>query len=225
MVIRRVHVPLLAPADVIPHLGAPHHWKEGRSAKLLIDQWWAANGLPRSVRAMLDQAEAWRGAVLLDAFAERCTSLEDGRPSPSQSDLLAVLGLGSGLGVLSIEAKVDEGFDKTVDQWFGGGGEGKAVRLTKLTERLGLRTGEIAALRYQLLHRTAAALIEAQRYRASHAAMIVQSWSADLDGYDDFCAFVEAIGVTAPTVGALSDPVLIDGVAIRLGWSDETAKA
>lgn len=112
--IRRLNAPLKKPEDVIPHLGAPHHWKEGRSAKCLVDQWWSANDLPVRIREILNQTPEWRDAEMIDAFVERCTSLEDGRPSHSQSDLLAVMGLGDGLGILSIEAKVDEGFDRTV---------------------------------------------------------------------------------------------------------------
>jgi len=116
-VVRRIHVPLRRPEEIIIHLGAPHHWKEGRSAKSLIDQWWSANAIPPSILAILDQAPEWRGSELIDAYAERCTSLNDGRPSNSQSDLLAIVGTADSLGVLSIEAKVDEGFDKTVGDW------------------------------------------------------------------------------------------------------------
>jgi hypothetical protein len=220
-IIRRVHLPLKSPEDVIPHLGAPHHWKDGRSAKLLIDQWWTANDLPASVRSLLDQAEPWAGAEMLDAFAERCTSLEDGRPSPSQSDMLALLGLRSGLGVLSIEAKVDEGFDKTVSEWLGDGSKGKRVRLAKLLDLFGMTGSNVDSLRYQLFHRTAAAVLEARRYRAGEAAMIVQSWSIDRHGFGDFAAFSAAIGVGAAVEGILSNPIMVAGISLRLGWSSE----
>lgn len=223
-VIRRVHVPLKLPEDIIPHLGAAHHWKDGRSAKLLIDQWWTANDLPSSIRLLLNQAPTWRDATLIDAFAERCTNLEDGRPSHSQSDMLAVLGLDSGLGILSIEAKVDEGFDKLVDEWRGDGSAGKQVRLGKLCRLFGVNESEVGALRYQLFHRSASAVIEAKRYRAKDAVMIVQSWSSKLDGFADFSAFLEAIGLAPTRVGELSEPMVVDNVALRFGWSDEHTK-
>lgn len=219
--IRRVHLPLKAPEDVIPHLGAAHHWKEGRSAKLLIDQWWAANDVPGSVRALLDQSDDWAGAVLLDAFAERSTSLNVGRPSHSQSDMLAIMRLSEGLGALSIEAKVDEGFDKTVEAWMGNGSEGKRARLAKLCKLFGIDENAVGQLRYQLLHRTASAVIEAKRYRAAQAAMIVQSWSEKRDGFSDFCTFAEAIGMDAPASGTMTKAVMIGGVDLRLGWSSE----
>lgn len=222
-VIRRLHLPLRVPQDVIAHLGAAHHWKDGRSAKLLIDQWWAANAIPPSVRALLDQAESWKNAELLDAFAERQTSLDDGQASHSQSDMLALIGLTAGIGVLSIEAKVDEGFDKSIARWLADQSAGKQARLAKLLALFNISGSNVDALRYQLFHRTASAILEARRYRATEAAMIVQSWSPQLHGFDDFAAFANAIGVGGVTVGGLSDPIQVGGVSLRLGWSSENA--
>ncbi len=219
--IRRLHVPLLTPEGIIPHLGAPHHWKEGRSAKCLIDSWWKENDIPVSIRRMLDDVPEWRNAALVDAFAERCTSLDDGRPSHSQSDLLAIVGLTAGIAVLSIEAKVDEGFDKTVGQWIGNGSEGKAIRLAKLAALLGIQAQGIEGLRYQLLHRTAAALLEANRYRTHQAAMIVQSWCPDRSSFGDYLAFCAALGILEPKANELTGPISLGGVQLRLGWSAE----
>ena len=218
--IRRIHAPLLAPEDVIPHLGAAYHWKEGRSAKSLVDQWWSANDLPISIRRLLDQAEEWRGAELLDAFVERKTDLGDGQARHSQSDLFALVGLKGRLGILFVEAKVDEGFDKTVDEWRAQASLGKAVRLERLCALFGLDPDRIGDLRYQLLHRTASALIEARRYRTAHASMIVQSWSASHDGFDDYASFLAALNLPAG-IDQLSEPLVVDGVALRLGWSAE----
>lgn len=219
--IRRLNAPLKKPEDVIPHLGAPHHWKEGRSAKCLVDQWWSANDLPVRIREILNQTPEWRDAEMIDAFVERCTSLEDGRPSHSQSDLLAVMGLGDGLGILSIEAKVDEGFDRTVAEWLAKSSAGKVERLSKLCGLFGLVPNNIGGLRYQLFHRTASAIIEAKRYRASKAAMIVQSWSPLNDGFDDYIAFFEALGIAISEAGRLSDAIIVDGVSFRTAWSAE----
>ncbi|QDZ06316.1 hypothetical protein FPZ24_01555 [Sphingomonas panacisoli] len=220
-IIRRIHAPLLTPEDAIPHLGAPHHWKEGRSAKSLIDQWWSANAIPQSVKLMLDQAPEWRGADLVDAFVERCTDLSDGRPSHSQSDLLAIVGIVDRLGVLAVEAKVDEGFDKTVDEWRSGSSAGKEARLQKLCALFGLDPQAVGHLRYQLFHRTASAIIEAKRYRVRQAAMIVQSWSSARIGLDDFRAFFAAIGLPDLRDGEFSTVIMIDDVALRTGWVTE----
>ena len=223
--IRRLYVPVRAREDVIPHLGATHHWKEGRSAKCLVDQWWAANDFPATIRDLLDQAADWRGAELVDAFVERCTSLADGRPTHSQSDLLAIAGLKDGLAILGIEAKVDEGFDRTVAEWQARASPGKAARLTKLCGLLGLDPLAVSALRYQLFHRTAATILEAKRYRARRAAMIVQSWSAHHHGFADYAAFFKLLGLTDLAPNQLSDPLLIDGIEFRTGWSAERESA
>lgn len=220
-VIRRVHVPLQEPEDIIPHLGAPHHWREGRSAKCLIDQWWNANDFPSSVRSILEQTPEWRDAKLLDAFAERCTNLGDGRPSHSQSDLLAVVGLDSGIGILTIEAKVDEGFDKTIDEWLKVDSAGKRKRLEGLCARFGVNPREVGKYRYQLFHRVASALIEAKRYRASHAAMIVQSWCAQRSSFSDYVEFGRLIGFSDIRLDALTEPKTFDSVSLRIGWSSE----
>lgn len=220
-VIRRVHIPLKRPEDIIPYLGAPHHWREGRSAKCLIDQWWNANDIPLSIKAMLDQAPEWSDAKLIDAFAERCTNLGDGRPSHSQSDLLAVVELNSGIVILTIEAKVDEGFDKTIDEWLKVDSAGKRKRLEGLCARFGLNSKQVGPYRYQLVHRTASALIEAERYRSSKAAMIVQSWCPKKSSLDDFNEFCRLLGYREPQVGALTEPKVFQGIALRLGWSAE----
>lgn len=221
--IGRIHVPLLAPQDIKKHLGAEHHWQEGRSAKCLIDQWWTANGIPPSINGLLDQAEEWRGAELIDAFAERKTSLEDGRPSHPQSDLLAIVGIGSRLGIIAIEAKVDEGFDKTIDEWLTRDSAGKRKRLEGLCARFGLGPTAVGHYRYQLFHRTASALIEAARYRSDQAAMIVQSWCPNKSSFADYEAFCRLLDYRNVGVGVLSEPKIFEGIALRLGWSSETA--
>jgi len=220
-IIRRLHASLLAPEDVIRHLGAPHHWKEGRSAKSLVDQWWSANALPPSICDILGQADDWVGAELIDAFVERSTSLADGRPSHSQSDLMAIVGISDRLGILTIEAKVDEGFDQTVAEWLARDSPGKRARLAGLCALMGLEESAVSTLRYQLLHRTASAVLEAKRYRARQAAMIVQSWSYADCGWLDYQFFFNALGLRGLAVGRLSAPLLIDGIVLRTAWSNE----
>jgi hypothetical protein len=219
--IGRVNVPLLAPNDIVRHLGAPHHWQEGRSAKCLIDQWWTANGIPKSVYGLLEHAGEWRGAELIDAFAERKTSLDDGRPSHPQSDLLAIVGIENRLGVIAIEAKVDEGFDKTIDDWGKVDSAGKRKRLAGLCVPLGLNPEQVGRLRYQLFHRTVSALIEAKRYRSTQAAMIVQSWCPNRSSFGDYESFGKALGFQRLEIDALSETKEFDGVGLRLGWSAE----
>ena len=114
--IPRVHVPIQRPEDVIPHLGSPTHWQPGRSAKFLADVWFEANGIPSSVQSVLSADPVFSSATLIDAFLERSVDLQDGA-RPSQTDLMAIVGLGDKIGILAVEAKVDEPFGPTVSEW------------------------------------------------------------------------------------------------------------
>ena len=88
--ISRLHVPVTRPEDVIPHLGKPCHYREGRSAYCLANSWTVENNLPELIRLTLDTAPALAGANLIEGFFERECSLGDGGRH-SQTDLLALL--------------------------------------------------------------------------------------------------------------------------------------
>jgi hypothetical protein len=82
-----------------------------------------------------------------------------------------------------VEGKALEPFGETVDRWLGNArperapSAGRVKRINFLAERLGLDPASIGDLRYQLLHRTVAALIEAERWKTSAAVMLVQRFS------------------------------------------------
>jgi hypothetical protein len=213
----RIHVPLLKPEDVIPHLGKPTHWKEGRSAKAVAESWFLANDIPSSVRAVLDQAEEYRGAELIDAWLERGVDLGDGQ-RPTQTDLMAILGISDELAVLAIEAKVDESFGPTVDEWLMDASEAKHRRLAYLAGLFGLDPARCGPLRYQFLHRTASAVLEARRYRAKRALMLVQSFCPKQSGFEDYAAFFAAVGLPGLKAGTLSRPVVAGRFRLRVGW-------
>jgi hypothetical protein len=216
----RVHVPITRPEEVIPHLGSPTHWQPGRSAKCVADSWFGANGIPGSVASVLDADPVFRSASLLDAFLERGVDLGDGE-RPSQTDLMAVVDLESGIGILAIEAKVDETFGPTVKDWLADKDRDlskKEERLKLLCALLGLDPALVGPLRYQLLHRTASAILEARRYRAGHAAMLVQSFCSKGSWHADFAAFADAAGFGAVPKGSISAPRDFDGVELRVGW-------
>lgn len=44
--ISQLHLPMRRPEDVIPFLGSPGHWRDGRSAKLVAESWFAAKDRP-----------------------------------------------------------------------------------------------------------------------------------------------------------------------------------
>lgn len=165
------------------------HWRAGYSARSAAERWEAANGLPDEVRAVFDQAGL--GPVeLLAAFPEWKTPLPGGRRE-SQTDVLALVRTARGLFVAGVEAKVAEPFGPTVSEWLADATPGKIERLNFLREKLGLHE-DVSALRYQLLHRTASAIIEAERFGA---AMIVHSFSQTGAWRADFAAFLAAMRI------------------------------
>jgi hypothetical protein len=218
----RIAVPLLRPEDVIPHLGKPIHWKQGRSAKSLADSWFFSDGFPAAIADLLSQSESLAGAELLEAWLERETDLQDGRATPSQTDLLALLAIGDRLAVLGIEAKVDESFGPLVSEWLASGSEGKGVRLTRLCELYDVDPAHAGHLRYQLFHRTAAAILEARRFRCDVAILIVQSFCPQSTGLRDATAFFEFIGMPRLDAGKLIGPRRFGDVEFWVGWASDT---
>ena len=207
---------LRAPAAVRPLLGDPkRHWKPRFSAYELAHAWIGAGGIPGAVRGVLDTAAELRGAELAEGWFERETAL--GTPGrPTQTDLLALLRLPSGYAILAVEGKAAEPFGHIVAAW--NTSDGRENRLVDLCAKLGLDRARADSLRYQLLHRTAAALIEAQRYGARHAVMLVHSFSDQDVGLADYRAFAAALGVSGADPDRLSEPKTYDDVELRLGW-------
>jgi hypothetical protein len=72
-----------------------------------------------------------------------------------------------------------------VSDWLADGSTGKRKRLTGLCALLGLDQTSVMNLRYQLLHRTAAVLLEAKRYRTRKAALVIQSFCPNATGLED----------------------------------------
>jgi hypothetical protein len=215
---------LLQPDMVQPFLGKPHHWKTGRSAEALATCWFEAQGIPPSVTAVLTSAEEWRGATLVQGLFEQQTEL-DALRGPSQTDLLAICAISSGLGLLAVEGKVDETFADTVAVTLRGASSdsGLPQRVPELCRRLALDLQQAQALRYQLLHRTVAAMIESKRYRTSTAVFVVHSFAPTPQAghYDDFAAFVAALGLQVPQPNGISEPIDREGVSLRFAWVAE----
>ncbi len=92
-------------------------------------------------------------------------------------------------------------------------------RLRWLADLLGVRAGVLPPLRYQLFHRIAATLFEADRYGSDKALLLVHSFSTRLTGFPDFTAFLAALGFEeAPTAGQIVGPIRISGIDFYAGW-------
>ncbi len=152
---------------------------------------------------------------MIDGFFEREVELGTAGRN-SQTDLMVTVGLGSELGIIAVEGKVEESFAEFVSEW--NNTPGKLHRLNKLCGTLGLDPSKVGNLRYQLLHRTASAIYEAKRYRCHHALMLVHSFSRTHRWFSDFVVFSQAMGIHVEQPGTCSPPKLCEGVSLRLAW-------
>ncbi|WP_425067298.1 DUF6946 family protein [Reyranella sp.] len=236
------------PDEIIPSLGKKEHWKKGRSAYELSSSWIQAKGFPPSVRAVLDQADEWRDADLLEGFFERETELP-GRGRPSQTDLLALVRLKQGNAILGIEGKVDEPFGELVEDWLKGKPDEKAgeppeataarqrstrnrrERFNALCGILEINPADSDGFYYQLFHRTCASIYEAKRFECKRAIVLVHSFAAIPEAplkpacFEDFSAFTTKIGMTVIRPGAISTSKTFAGIELRLGWVSDNSSS
>lgn len=77
--------------------------------------------------------------------------------------------------------------------------------------------------RYQLLHRTASAVIEAKRFRAMAAIMVVHSCSQAHAWLGDYRHFAEQFGA-APSIGELAPLRVVSGMPVLTAWCAGHAK-
>lgn len=207
-------IPSAGPDDWKQFLAKPDlHWATGYSARTLAYAWEASSGVPVEVAGLLEAALGKIEPLLI--IPERKTALPGGRRE-SQSDVFLLARHASGTVACTIEGKVDEPFGPTVAQQMMEVSSGKTERMDYLCQRLGLHEcpGEV---HYQLLHRSVSALIEADRFAANRAAMIVHSFSPERRWFDAYARFVELLGGTAEADGATT--VEVPGGTLLLGWA------
>jgi hypothetical protein len=189
-------VPSRGPDDWKPFLADPKHWKQGRSAWELAHSWERAAGrFPAEVAAVLAREPQLADLEPLIVIPEYKVPLVGGsRPSQTDAFVLAH-GLTAGLATIAVEGKAGEDFGPLLSDWRRDASPGKEARERQLMAALGL--GAIpGSIRYQLVHRTASAVLEAERFGARHAVMLVQSFPGD-DHFHDYSAFVQLFGANA----------------------------
>jgi hypothetical protein len=217
------------------------HWRTGYSAKALAHCWQSAGDFPPSVRAVFNASpiELFQGITMLLGIPERRVPLP-GRGKASQTDLFVLAKSGDDLVSIAVEGKVAEPFDVLVSEWLvrpsaSAEGEeqeaapdeapdpapvpspGKLRRLAYLCQMLGIEEAAARPLRYQLLHRTVSALIEAERFNAPYALMLVHSFSPTDDWFADYRSLAALLGATVEpdTIAHVGERA---GVHLYLGW-------
>jgi len=134
---------------------------------------------------------------------------------------------------ITVEGKVSEEFGEkgeTISQWRkyskseSGDTRNKEIRLKCLLGKLELEdnnaTGEV---KYQLLHRTASAVIESERWGAKRALMLVHSFSQTNEHFGDYQQFVRLFGVEARP-DCLAFAKNIRGIALYFAWAEGDEK-
>ena len=216
----RCFIPSNGPAAWRALLAQPDkHWKSGYSAKTLAHCWEADDQLPDELASLIKTNPRFKAEdpELLLAIPEWKVPLPGGRRD-SQNDALALIGVGDELIVATVEGKVSESFGETIESWFANPSDGKKVRLRYLCEKLGMDFPPAEHLRYQLFHRAASAVIECERFRARTPAMIVHSFSPVNAGFEDYVAFVSALG-GSPELDRATEVDLPHGRKLLLGWA------
>ena len=208
--------PTDGPDDWKQFLAEPDkHWKPGYSAHCLAHCWEGANGLPGAVRDAFRTADRFRDLEPLLAIPEVQVDLPGGARS-SQTDLWLLARVPDGLVSVAVEGKVAESFGPYLEEWQVAASAGKAERLAFLLDVLHLKDPG-ARLRYQLLHRTASAILLARRFHARHAVTMVHSFSDSAIGFADYQAFATALGAAA-VAGRVVEVPGHSNPTLSLGW-------
>ena len=204
-------------------------WRRGFSAFETAVSWEKASstaaGLPESI-AELFRGSAFGEATLLLAVAEHKVPLIGGL-ADSQCDVWAVLNTASGGLSLSVEAKANEPFgegSESLEHWLAAGGsarseKNRSARWKYIAENLPpLGCDAYNKVPYQLLHRCAAAVIEAKRFRVPNAALVVQCFKGPDENFEAFSKFCQAMNLNAER-GQMQTATMGE-IRLGIGWAD-----
>lgn len=217
----KIFIPTTKPEDWQRLLAEPDkHWRTGYSAKALAYCWQEAqDDFPTSVRRTFRNSglPLFQNIELLFAFPEYKVPLPPPGGRPSQNDLFVIAKGDGQLISMTVEGKVSEEFGALVSDWRKGASAGKKTRLSFLCNQLALDVNAVLDLRYQLLHRTVSAILEAKKLGARNALMLVHSFSQANEWFKDYAKFASLFGITAnPDAVYLAGN--IRGIDLYLGW-------
>ena len=211
-------IPTESPEDWKAFLADPDkQWRTGFSARTLAYCCEEADGFPESVQSVFSESGAPFNALEpLIVIPEHKVPLPGGS-RPSQNDIWILAKAYDDLVSIAVEGKVSEPFGPTITEWLVNESKGKRKRLEFLKNTLGLEQSVPATIRYQLLHRTASAIIEAKRFNASHAMMMVHSFSRSHEWFEDYKAFLSLFALSG-AVDSISTFGNLNGIELHFTW-------
>jgi hypothetical protein len=213
----RILIPSSSPEDWKQFLAEPEkQWKVGYSARSLAYCWEEAGGMPPDVVSTLETIPFLQNLETIFAIPEHKVPLPGGVRA-SQNDVWVLAESSSGLVSIAVEGKVSEPFGSTVEQWYRNKTAGKEIRLRYLCDELGLDYPPPSKVRYQLLHRTVSAIIEAKRFRTDQAAMVVHTFSRTDEWLADYQYFLSLFGLESGVNEAASTK-LKSGINLAFAW-------
>jgi hypothetical protein len=174
-----------------PPKGREKHWVSGRSALECAEAWCGGKDgpcVPRELVELLDSHPDTRDAEVQSAIPEHPVRFDKLRGEPRNADLAVLAKKGGDTLAISIEAKADEPFDRsvqeivadTVDDLAHGGKSKVNTRVQSLAQSLFKpRQGKaprLGDMKYQLLTATAGALAYAAQTDATCAVLIVHEF-------------------------------------------------
>jgi hypothetical protein len=195
--VKRIFVPTKDASNWKEFLAEPDkQWKIGYSARTLANCWEDANGeFPNCIQKVFSNHKNMIGEIKpLLIFPEYKVSLPGGIRE-SQNDVFVLAKNDINIITIAVEGKVSESFGPTLGEWFKGASEGKKERMEYIKSLLNLKIELDPNLRYQLFHRTASALIEAEKYNTKSAMLLIHSFSEENKWIEDYKKFIALFGL------------------------------
>jgi hypothetical protein len=218
----KIYIPATKPEDWKQLLAKPTHWKYGHPAMSLAYCWQEADGFPEEVRKVFRESDIklFQDIELLLALPEHKVSLPQRSPA-SQNDIFVLAKGADQLISMTVEGKATESFGDLVSDWKTTPSREK--RLYFLCNALGLQLSKVSDIRYQLIHRTVSALLEAKRFNAPNALMLVHSFKENIESLKDYQKFAAWFNIEAEP-NTINKAGTLGGIDLYLGWVNDHNK-
>jgi hypothetical protein len=221
----RIFVSATSPGDWQRYVKDPaKHWRTGYSARTLAYSWNDSNGWPPEIQQLFASSpeRSLRDAEPQLVIPEKITPVA-GHGEPPHSDVFILAKAADGqLVSITVKGKVDEPFgngNQSVSAWKRDGDlENRRKRLKELLDKVQLAEERADPVAYQLIQRTASAMIEAEIFNARYAIMLVHSFSPTHANFSAFEALAAAYGVAIQSE-MLTEVARYHDIRLFIGWA------